>query len=95
LQVDLNLKTLGIIGSVILALIGNVFVVGQFYQSQQVHMEKMMKLEKKVEDISNLYDVKASILNLENKIIQLEFFLGMTNPSSCDNPANAGRMDCK
>jgi len=95
LQVDLNIKTLGIIGSVILALIGNVFVVGQFYQSQQVHMEKMMKLEKKVEDISNLYDVKASILNLENKIIQLEFFLGMTNPSSCDNPANAGRMDCK
>ena len=95
MQVDLNLKTLGIIGSVIIALIGNVFVVGQFYQSQQVHMEKMMVLEKKVEDISNLYDVKASILNLENKIIQLEFFLGMTNPSSCDNPANAGRMDCK
>ena len=47
------------------------------------------------EDISNLYDVKASILNLENKIIQLEFFLGMTDPTSCDNPANAGRMDCK
>ena len=95
MQVDLNLKTLGLIITIITALIGNVFVVGQFYQSQQVHMEKMMKLEKKVEDISNLYDVKASILNLENKIIQLEFFLGMTNPSSCDNPANAGRMDCK
>jgi hypothetical protein len=95
LQVDLNLKTLGIIGSVIIALIGNVFVVGQFYQSQQVNMEKMMVLEKKVEDISNLYDVKASILNLENKIIQLEFFLGMKNPNSCDNPANAGKTDCK
>lgn len=95
MQVDLNLKTLGIIGSVIIALIGNVFVVGQFYQSQQVHMEKMMKLEKKVEDISNLYDVKASILNLENKLVQIEFFLGMINPASCDNPANAGRMDCK
>lgn len=95
MQVDLNLKTLGIIGSVIIALIGNVFVVGQFYQSQQVHMEKMMKLEKKVEDISNLYDVKASILNLENKLVQIEFFLGMIQPSSCDNPANAGRMDCK
>tara|TARA_S200002703_G_scaffold129278_1_gene116282 strand:- start:408 stop:695 length:288 start_codon:yes stop_codon:yes gene_type:complete len=95
LQVDLNLKTLGLISSIIVALIGNVFVVGQFYQSQQVHMEKMMVLEKKVEDISNLYDVKASILNLENKLVQLEFFLGMTNPNSCDNPANAGRMDCK
>lgn len=95
MQVDLNLKTLGIIGSVILALIGNVFVVGQFYQSQQVHMEKMMVLEKKVEDISNLYDVKASILHLENKLIQIEFFLGMIDPASCDNPANAGRMDCK
>jgi len=95
LQVDLNLKTLGIIGSVIIALIGNVFVVGQFYQSQQVHMEKMMVLEKKVEDISNLYDVKASILHLENKLIQIEFFLGMIDPASCDNPANAGRMDCK
>jgi len=95
LQVDLNLKTLGIIGSVIIALIGNVFVVGQFYQSQQVHMEKMMVLEKKVEDISNLYDVKASILHLENKLVQIEFFLGMIDPASCDNPANAGRMDCK
>ena len=95
MQVDLNLKTLGIIGSVIVALIGNVFVVGQFYQSQQVHMEKMMVLEKKVEDISNLYDVKASILHLENKLIQIEFFLGMIDPASCDNPANAGRMDCK
>lgn len=95
MQVDLNLKTLGIIGSVIIALIGNVFVVGQFYQSQQVHMEKMMVLEKKVEDISNLYDVKASILHLENKLVQIEFFLGMIDPASCDNPANAGRMDCK
>jgi len=95
LQVDLNLKTLGLISSIIVALIGNVFVVGQFYQSQQVHMEKMMVLEKKVEDISNLYDVKASILNLENKIIQLEFFLGMIDQNSCDNPVNAGRMDCK
>ena len=95
MQVDLNLKTLGLISSIIVALIGNVFVVGQFYQSQQVHMEKMMVLEKKVEDISNLYDVKASILNLENKIIQLEFFLGMIDAASCDNPANAGRMDCK
>ena len=95
MQVELNLKTLGIISSIIVALIGNVFVVGQFYQSQQVHMEKMMVLEKKVEDISNLYDVKASILSLENKIIQLEFFLGMSDPNSCDNPANAGKTDCK
>ena len=95
MQVELNLKTLGIISSIIVALIGNVFVVGQFYQSQQLHMEKMMVLEKKVEDISNLYDVKASILHLENKLVQIEFFLGMIDPASCDNPANAGRMDCK
>ena len=95
MQVDLNLKTLGLIITILTALIGNVFVIGQFYQSQQVHMEKMMVLEKKVEDISNLYDVKASILNLENKIIQLEFFLGMLDPNSCDNPANAGKTDCK
>ena len=54
-----------------------------------------MVLEKKVEDISNLYDVKSSILNLENKVIQLEFFLGMLDPNSCENPANAGKTDCK
>jgi len=95
MQVDFNLKTLGLVVTILTALIGNVFVVGQFYQSQQAHMEKMMKLEEKVEDISNLYDVKASILSLENKIIQLEFFLGMSDPTSCDNPANAGRIDCK
>ena len=95
MKVDLNLKTLGLIITILTALIGNVFVVGQFYQSQQVHMEKMMVLERKVEDISNLYDVKSSILNLENKVIQLEFFLGMIDQSGCDNPANAGRMDCK
>ena len=95
MKVDLNLKTIGLVVTILTALIGNVFVVGQFYQSQQAHMEKMMVLEKKVENISNLYDVKASILNLENKIIQLEFFLGMIDQSGCDNPANAGRMDCK
>jgi hypothetical protein len=95
MQVDLNLKTLGLISSIIVALIGNVFVVGQFYQSQQVHMEKMMVLEKKVEDISNLYDVKASILNLENKLVQIEFFLGMIQPESCDLPHNAHKTDCK
>ena len=95
MQVDLNLKTIGLIITIITALIGNVFVVGQFYQSQQVHMEKMMKLEKKVEDISNLYDVKASILHLENKLVQIEFFLGMIQPESCDLPHNAGKTDCK
>jgi len=95
LQVDLNLKTLGLIITILTALIGNVFVVGQFYQSQQVHMEKMMVLEKKVEDISNLYDVKASILNLENKLVQIEFFLGMIQPESCDLPHNSHKTDCK
>jgi len=58
-------------------------------------MEKMMVLEKKVEDISNLYDVKASILNLENKLVQIEFFLGMIQPESCDLPHNAHKTDCK
>jgi hypothetical protein len=95
MQVDLNLKTLGLVVTILTALIGNVFVVGQFYQSQQAHMEKMMVLEKKVEDISNLYDVKASILNLENKIIQLEFFLGMIQPEDCALPHNSHRTDCK
>ena len=95
MQVDLNLKTIGIVLGLLSALIGNVFVAGKIWSDQQLHMEKMSKLEKKVDDISNLYDVKASILNLENKIIQLEFFLGMIDQSSCDNPANAGRMDCK
>ena len=95
MQVDINLKTIGIIIGLLSALIGNVFVAGKIWSDQQLHMEKMKKLEKKVEDISNLYEVKASILNLENKIIQLEFFLGMTDPTSCDNPANAGRIDCK
>ena len=95
MQVDLNLKTIGIVLGLLSALIGNVFVAGKIWSDQQLHMEKMSKLEKKVDDISNLYDVKASILNLENKIIQLEFFLGMKNPDSCDNPANAGKTDCK
>ena len=95
MQVDLNLKTIGLIITILTALIGNVFVVGQFYQSQQVHMEKMMVLEKKVEDISNLYDVTAATLNLDTKRILLEFFLGMSDQSSCDKPANAGRRDCK
>ena len=95
MQVDINLKTIGIVLGLLSALIGNVFVAGKIWSDQQLHMEKMSKLEKKVDDISNLYDVKASILNLENKIIQLEFFLGMKNPDSCDNPANAGKTDCK
>ena len=95
MQVDINLKTIGIVLGLLSALIGNVFVAGKIWSDQQLHMEKMKKLEKKVEDISNLYDVKASILNLENKLVQIEFFLGMIQPESCDLPHNAGKTDCK
>ena len=95
MQVDINLKTIGIVLGLLSALIGNVFVAGKIWSDQQLHMEKMKKLEKKVDDISNLYDVKASMLHLENKIIQLEFFLGMIQPESCDLPQNAHKTDCK
>jgi len=95
MKVEVNFKTLSILASIIAVVSGNIFLAGEIWNSQKIHMEKMMKLEEKVEDISNLYDVKASILSLENKIIQLEFFLGMSDPTSCDNPANAGRIDCK
>jgi hypothetical protein len=95
MKIEVNFKTLSILASIIAVVSGNVFLAGEIWNSQKIYMEKMMKLEEKVEDISNLYDVKASILSLENKIIQLEFFLGMSNPNSCDNPANAGKMDCK
>jgi len=95
MQVDINLKTIGIVLGLLSALIGNVFIAGKIWSDQQLHMEKMSKLEKKVNDISNLYDVKASILNLENKLVQIEFFLGMIQPESCDLPHNAGKTDCK
>jgi len=95
MKIEVNFKTLSILVSIIAVVSGNIFLAGEIWNSQKIHMEKMMVLEKKVEDISNLYDVKASILNLENKVIQLEFFLGMLDPNSCDNPANAGKTDCK
>ena len=95
MKIEVNFKTLSILVSIIAVVSGNIFLAGEIWNSQKIHMEKMMVLEKKVEDISNLYDVKASILNLENKVIQLEFFLGMLDPNSCDNPTNAGKTDCK
>ena len=95
MKIEVNFKTLSILASIIAVVSGNIFFAGEIWNSQKIHMEKMMVLEKKVEDISNLYDVKASILNLENKVLQLEFFLGMLDPNSCDNPANAGKTDCK
>ena len=95
MQIDLNFKTLSLLISIIALISGNVFIAGEVWNSQKTHMEKMRKLEEKVEDISNLYEVKASLLHLENKLTQIEYFLGMIDPASCDIPANAGRMDCK
>ena len=95
MKIEVNFKTISILVSIIAVVSGNIFLAGEIWNSQKTHMEKMMVLEKKVEDISNLYDVKASILSLENKLVQIEFFLGMIQPEDCALPHNSHRTDCK
>ena len=64
MQVDLNIKTLVLIGTILSALIGNVFVVGKIHSDFEIIKTKVVALEKS----QNILDIKQEVLELGYKI---------------------------
>ena len=64
MQVDLNIKTLVLIGTILSALIGNVFIVGKIYSDFEVIKTKVVSLEKS----QNVLSIKQEVLELSYKI---------------------------
>ena len=64
MQVDLNIKTLVLIGTILSALIGNVFVVGKIHSDFEIIKTKVVALEKS----QNILDIKQEVLELSYKI---------------------------
>ncbi len=64
MQVDLNIKTLVLIGTILSALIGNVFVVGKIHSDFEVIKTKVVVLEKS----QNVLSIKQEVLELSYKI---------------------------
>ena len=64
MQVDINIKTLVLIGTILSALIGNVFIVGKIYSDFEVIKTKVVSLEKS----QNVLSIKQEVLELGYKI---------------------------
>ena len=64
MQVDINIKTLVLIGTILSALIGNVFVVGKIHSDFEIIKTKVVALEKS----QNILDIKQEVLELGYKI---------------------------
>ena len=64
MKVDLNIKTLVLIGTILSALIGNVFIVGKIHSDFEVIKTKVVVLEKS----QNVLSIKQEVLELSYKI---------------------------
>jgi hypothetical protein len=64
MQVDLNIKTLVLIGTILSALIGNVFIVGKVHSDFEIIKEKVIALEQS----QNILKIKQELLELGYKI---------------------------
>ena len=64
MQVDLNIKTLVLIGTILSALIGNVFIVGKVHSDFEIIKEKVIALE----ESQNILKIKQEVLELGYKI---------------------------
>ena len=64
MQVDLNIKTLVLIGTILSALIGNVFIVGKIHSDFEVIKTKVVSLE----ESQNVLSIKQEVLELGYKI---------------------------
>jgi hypothetical protein len=71
MQVDLNIKTLVLIGTILSALIGNVFIVGKIYSDFEVIKTKVMSLE----ESQNILSIKQEVLELGYKIKSLKLLV--------------------
>ena len=71
MQVDLNIKTLVLIGTILSALIGNVFIVGKVHSDFEIIKEKVIALEQS----QNILKIKQEVLELGYKIKSLKLLV--------------------
>ena len=64
MQVDFNLKTVITVGTILSALIGNVFIVGKVYSDFEIIKTKVVSLE----ESQNVLSIKHEVLELGYKI---------------------------
>jgi hypothetical protein len=64
MQVDFNLKTVITVGTILSALIGNVFIVGKVYSDFEIIKTKVVLLE----ESQNVLSIKQEVLELSYKI---------------------------
>ena len=64
MQVDFNLKTVITVGTILSALIGNVFIVGKVYSDFEIIKTKVVSLE----ESQNVLSIKQEVLELGYKI---------------------------
>jgi len=64
MQVDFNLKTVITVGTILSALIGNVFIVGKVYSDFEGIKEKVIVLE----ESQNVLQIKQELLELSYKL---------------------------
>ena len=64
MQVDFNLKTVITVGTILSALIGNVFIVGKVYSDFEGIQEKVIVLE----ESQNVLQIKQELLELSYKL---------------------------
>lgn len=90
MKVELNIKTVAVIIGVLSAIVGNVFLAGNVWQQQEIHMSKMSALEEKV---NNYLDVKQDILELNYKIKGLKLLVDPEYREMCQK--NMNDIKCK
>jgi hypothetical protein len=84
MQVDLNIKTLVLIGTILSALIGNVFIVGKVYSDFEVIKTKVVSLE----ESQNVLSIKQEVLELGYKIKGIKLQIDPEYRTLCQKDMN-------
>ena len=84
MQVDFNLKTVITVGTILSALIGNVFIVGKVYSDFEIIKTKVVLLEKS----QNVLSIKQEVLELSYKIKGIKLQIDPEYRTLCQKDMN-------
>jgi len=84
MQVDFNLKTVITVGTILSALIGNVFIVGKVYSDFEIIKTKVVSLE----ESQNVLSIKQEVLELSYKIKGIKLQIDPEYRTLCQKDMN-------
>ena len=84
MQVDFNLKTVITVGTILSALIGNVFIVGKVYSDFEIIKTKVVLLE----ESQNVLSIKHEVLELGYKIKGIKLQIDPEYRTLCQKDMN-------